>query len=193
MNRMFLRLLSGLVLVMALGLSGAAWGSSISAVGAPREVGSWAQTFQWYPPPDHIDKIESFIVLSSSTDFEAPGLIFSNGWADGTLVNPDYTIAQGTAASAAFTFQSVYTAAQSVPFYQDFIGWDNGSISEAWRFYWRGNPGGGWELVTGVNILTEIQNGSIPENRVPLPPTVLLLGSGLVGLGLLGWRRRKTG
>jgi hypothetical protein len=27
--------------------------------------------------------------------------------------------------------------------------------------------------------------------NVPIPPTVLLMGSGLVGLGLLGWRRRK--
>jgi hypothetical protein len=28
---------------------------------------------------------------------------------------------------------------------------------------------------------------------VPLPPSVLLLGSGLMGLGLLGWRRRRSG
>jgi hypothetical protein len=27
--------------------------------------------------------------------------------------------------------------------------------------------------------------------QVPLPPSVLLLGSGLLGLGLVGWRRRK--
>ena len=89
-------------------------------------MGSWAQTFQWSPPPTNIDKIESFIV-SGATDFEAPGLKgFNNGWANGTRINPDYTIAQGTAASAAFTFQSVYTADLSVPFYQDFIGWYNG-------------------------------------------------------------------
>jgi hypothetical protein len=29
------------------------------------------------------------------------------------------------------------------------------------------------------------------ESAVPLPPSVLLVGSGLLGLGLLGWRRRK--
>ena len=29
-----------------------------------------------------------------------------------------------------------------------------------------------------------------PPNAAPLPPSVLLLGSGLLGLGLLGWRRK---
>lgn len=29
--------------------------------------------------------------------------------------------------------------------------------------------------------------------HTPLPPSMLLLGSGLLGLGLLGWRRRRTG
>ena len=66
MDKKYLRLLSGLALVMALGLSGAAWASSISAVGAPVEVGSWAQTFQWSPPPAHIDTIESFIVSGAT-------------------------------------------------------------------------------------------------------------------------------
>ena len=30
-----------------------------------------------------------------------------------------------------------------------------------------------------------------PVGHAPLPSTVILLGSGLVGLGLLGWRKRN--
>jgi hypothetical protein len=30
-----------------------------------------------------------------------------------------------------------------------------------------------------------------PPTQTPLPPSVFLLGSGLMGLGLLGWRRRR--
>ena len=37
-------------------------------------------------------------------------------------------------------------------------------------------------------------NGKTPYlqvNTVPLPPAVLLLSSGLLGLGALGWRRKR--
>jgi hypothetical protein len=33
--------------------------------------------------------------------------------------------------------------------------------------------------------------GTTPSSVVPIPPSVLLLGSGLLGLGLVGWRRRE--
>jgi hypothetical protein len=36
-----------------------------------------------------------------------------------------------------------------------------------------------------------VTSGDVLNNTVPLPPSVFLLGSGIVGLGLLGWRRRK--
>jgi hypothetical protein len=42
--------------------------------------------------------------------------------------------------------------------------------------------GGGWASVLGAPVQFEV---------VPLPPSLLLLGSGLLGLGLLGWRKKK--
>ena len=51
--------------------------------------------------------------------------------------------------------------------------WQNVPYDGADSFWVGGNPGAG------------------PPPPIPVPPSVWLLGSGLVGLGLLGWRRKS--
>lgn len=46
-----------------------------------------------------------------------------------------------------------------------------------------------WIPTAGGNLTLYVTNG--PLSAVPIPPTALLLGTGLVGLAGLGWRRRR--
>ena len=41
---------------------------------------------------------------------------------------------------------------------------------------------------TGINMDNVRLNEAAP---VPIPPSALLLGSGILGMGLMGWRRRS--
>jgi hypothetical protein len=53
---------------------------------------------------------------------------------------------------------------------------------------------GDWQEISGllgIGTVTLMQVRS--DVPVPLPPTALLLGTGLLGLGAMGWKRRKKG
>jgi hypothetical protein len=65
----------------------------------------------------------------------------------------------------------------------------NGWLAAGHIFVWdgtyqNGNPSGA--LSTGYAA-----NGPPSSGVVPVPPTVWLLGTGMAGLGLLGWRRKR--
>ena len=57
-----------------------------------------------------------------------------------------------------------------------------------------GNPTGSY-IIPGINggVNGLLVADLITPSSVPLPPSVLLLGSGLLGLGAMGWRRKRLG
>ena len=68
------------------------------------------------------------------------------------------------------------TPAEIATFGSDFLGYGKVDLTSGGGFAW--------------TPLTLAQNGFTP---VPLPPSVLLLGSGILGLGLLGrWRKNPS-
>jgi hypothetical protein len=52
------------------------------------------------------------------------------------------------------------------------------------------NTGFGGDPTSGTTDFTPWI--AVPDSKVPLPPSALLLGSGLLGLGALGWRRKRS-
>jgi hypothetical protein len=44
----------------------------------------------------------------------------------------------------------------------------------------------------GNILVEESDDGPARQLALPLPPAIVLFGTGLAGLGLLGWRRRKA-
>jgi hypothetical protein len=133
---------------------------------------------------------EAFILTPGIT-WAGTGLSITSptGWTT-TIVNPQYALATSATAFVSSTSNWFYfTTDTTGPFQFDWVlsNTTTGSIVGVYDLTY--TPGVGW---TGVETLpTNYDAQSSGENRspVPLPPSLLLLGSCLVGLCLLRGRK----
>lgn len=142
------------------------------------DIGSWSQAFN-ESGVGPFNEMEAFMVSGST--FEADGFVnFSSGGWSGALLRPDYIKAVGSALDY-LQFDIKFVTAQITPLVFDFLAWNDGELQEQVRATW---SGGGWSFGT----TPVVSSGYDRSAAVPIPPTVWLLGSGL--LGLVGLRRK---
>lgn len=122
-------------------------------------------------------------MLSPSSDFWGPGLAHFTGdgsWA-GERINPDYARATGNPTTV-IVFDTLFNSNPTLPLVFDFLAWKGNTLLERVQVRWENSN---WSHAS----LSAHDNPGYDRNPVPEPVTLLLLGSGLIGLAGLGRRK----
>ncbi len=182
----FTLLIAVLVLVLASPAVACRW---LSPAGDPYEGTSWSQDFDYFAG-GKFDALELFITSGSYSGshliYGSDGMRdFTGGWASSPLpswsssyVNFHYAFASGDPLRY-IQFTVDFTGDMSEPISFDLLAWNEGEFVEGYQAS-RSSP---WQIV----LINEDDLGNY-NRSIPEPSTMLLLGSGLVGL--LAFRKR---
>ena len=174
MEKNFLKLIMILALAAVICLPGMA---------AADYVQGWTENGVYLDATQTWNKMEIFLLTPGN--WTGTGVTFTeSGWS-ASLINPGYALATGPLYDPTISGNFNYTTSstdRTDPYTWDMFLWLDDKIVGVQRSVY--SPTGGWSY-------TDLTADPPSENRshVPLPPTLLLLGSALVGLGLL--RQRK--
>jgi hypothetical protein len=147
-------------------------------------IQSWVENGIYQGATQTWDKMEIFLI--SPGNWTGTGLsgFSATGWSS-ELINSKYALATGSLYNPTVSGNFYYTTSstdRTNPYTWDMFLWNGDTIVGVQRSIY--TPSGGW-------VYADLTANPPSENRAhaPLPPSVLLLGSGLLGLVLLCRRK----
>jgi hypothetical protein len=144
------------------------------------------------------NKIEIFMIDGST--FNAPFIqaasLAGDGWSS-TLVGPTYNLVTGSFTNLLGPFPVELPDPATGQHVLDYFVWNNNTLLYAQRITWNGTGAGGeyhgWSfpLLLSDGSTFTYNGNSGTYDRAPIPPSLLLLGTGLLGLLVLRRKPRR--
>jgi hypothetical protein len=152
-------------------------------------VPSEAPPYLINPPATSVNVLEAFIETPSGVTFDTPGFTnLDSGWSAVT-VNPTYAVEYGSPSGWLTEDLNIIGSPLIVDFYA-FTGCASspclvGDLSDAYAVHFNNGNYGGWTPLTADNLSGEDTTPTAPE-----PASMLLIGSGFIGLAIRRGHRR---